>query len=359
MFKILKAIDICYKVFDGTHDSPKYVESGYPLVTSKYISNNKIDIINPSKISKNDFDKINLRSKVEIDDILISMIGTVGLVARIKDEPTFAIKNIGVLRPKNKLDSKYFFYFLQSNYAQELIMTQLNGSTQQYLSLDKLRNLNILYPKNEKYKQHIVNTIGSIDNLIENLNKIKDKLHEFVSVRLKNEPSSIKLLGDYINIYDNIRKPLSSMERTGEKIYPYYGATGILDYVSNYIFDDEYVLLAEDGSVMNNEEKPIIQYINGKTWVGNHAHVLKATNGLSLYSLYFILKDTNVKNAVTGAVQMKINQANLKKISIKLPFDIEGINKFTESVMNEMIIINNKLIDLNNLKQQYLKKFFG
>lgn len=180
-----------------------------------------------------------------------------------------------------------------------------------------------------------------------------------MSVKLKNESSSIKFLGDYIDIYDNIRKPLSSMERTGEKIYPYYGATGILDYVSNYIFDDEYVLLAEDGSVINNEEKPIIQYINGKTWVGNHAHVLKAINGLSLYSLYFILKDTNIKNAVTGAVQMKINQTNLKKINIKLPFNIEEINKFTESVMNEIIIINNKLIDLNKLKQQYLKKFFG
>lgn len=160
MFKILKAIDLCNKVFDGTHDSPKYIESGYPLVTSKYISNNKIDIISPSKISTYDYEKINSRSKVEINDILISMIGTVGLVARVKDEPNFAIKNIGVLRPKSELDSKYLLYFLESDYAQELIMSQLNGSTQQYLSLDKLRNLNLLYPKNDEYKQHIVNTIS-------------------------------------------------------------------------------------------------------------------------------------------------------------------------------------------------------
>lgn len=163
MFNILKATEICYKVFDGTHDSPKYIENGYPLVTSKYISNNKIDTINPSKISKNDYNKINTRSKVMTNDILISMIGTVGLVARIKDDPCFAIKNIGVLRPKSELDSKYIFYFLQSNYAQELIATQLNGSTQQYLSLDKLRNLNILYPKNDDYKQHIVD-IGGMSN---------------------------------------------------------------------------------------------------------------------------------------------------------------------------------------------------
>ena len=157
MFNILKASEICYKVFDGTHDSPKYILNGYPLVTSKYISYNKIYIISPSQISRYDYDKINIRSKVEINDILISMIGTVGLVARIKDEPVFAIKNIGVLRPKSELDSKYILYFLQSKYAQETIKSHLSGSTQQYLSLDKLRNLNILYPKNDELKQHIVN----------------------------------------------------------------------------------------------------------------------------------------------------------------------------------------------------------
>ena len=156
-----------------------------------------------------------------------------------------------------------------------------------------------------------------------------------------------------------MRKPLSSMERIGEKTYPYYGATGILDYVSNYIFDDEYVLLAEDGSVMTNEETPIVQFIKGKTWVGNHAHVLKSKNGLSLYSLYFILKDTNVKNAVTGAVQMKINQANLKKIIIKIPEKLNDFNILSNSVMKEIISIDSKINKLTHLKQQYLKKFFG
>ena len=182
MFKILKSIDICAKVFDGTHDSPKYIPNGVPLVTSKYISNNNIDIINPSKISITDYEKINLRSKVLKNDILISMIGTVGLVARIKDEPYFAIKNIGVLRPRSEIDSKYLFYYLQSTYAQSLIKSQLDGSTQQYLSLDKLRNLNILYPKQEEYKQHIVNIIGSIDDLIES-NYI---LIEKIKIYLKN-----------------------------------------------------------------------------------------------------------------------------------------------------------------------------
>lgn len=195
--------------------------------------------------------------------------------------------------------------------------------------------------------------------MIENLNKIKDNLHKLVSIKLSNEKTFTKSLDEYIQIYDNIRKPLSSLERNGEKIYPYYGATGILDYVNSYIFDDEYVLLAEDGSVMTSEEKPIIQYIRGKTWVGNHAHVLKSKNGLGLYSLYFILKDTNIKNAVTGAVQMKINQANLKKIIIEVPNNLNEFNNFSETIMKKIITIEYKIDQLNHLKQQYLKKFFG
>ena len=180
-----------------------------------------------------------------------------------------------------------------------------------------------------------------------------------MSAKLFLEECNLVTLDDYIDIYDNIRKPLSSMERIGEKTYPYYGATGVLDFVSNYIFDDEYVLLAEDGSVMTNEETPIVQYINGKTWVGNHAHVLKSKNGLGLYGLYFILKVTNVKNAVTGAVQMKINQANLKKLLIKLPMNLDDFNILSDSVMKKINNIDSKIKKLINLKQQYLKKFFG
>ena len=195
--------------------------------------------------------------------------------------------------------------------------------------------------------------------MIEKLNNIKNSLHKFINAKLRAEKCNLVSLDDYVEIYDNMRKPLSSMERNGEKTYPYYGATGILDYVSNYIFDDEYVLLAEDGSVMTNEETPIVQFIKGKTWVGNHAHVLKSKNGLGLYSLYFILKDTNVKNAVTGAVQMKINQANLKKIIIKIPEKLNDFNVLSNSVMKEIINIDSKINKLANLKQQYLKKFFG
>ena len=206
---------------------------------------------------------------------------------------------------------------------------------------------------------HIINIIGSIDDLIENLNQTKDKLHSFVSFKLRKEDKYFVELGDYIEVYDNFRKPLSSISRNTDKIYPYYGATGILDYIDDYIFDGEYVLMAEDGSVITDNGNPIIQFIDGKSWVGNHAHVLRTKNHLSLYSLYFILKDTNVKNAITGAVQMKINQANMKKIIIAIPKNITYFNTISNDIMMKIKIIDKKVKMLYQIKQKYLNKFFG
>lgn len=149
----------CILVFDGTHDSPKYVESGYPLITSKNLDVN-INIEKAPLISKNDFDKINKRSKVQKNDILISLIGTVGMISYIKNEPNFAIKNVGVLRAHTLFDAKYLYYYLQSNKAQSDIKSSLVGSTQPFLSLNSLRNFIVYVPKSEEYKEYIVNTIS-------------------------------------------------------------------------------------------------------------------------------------------------------------------------------------------------------
>lgn len=127
-------------------------------------------------------------------------------------------------------------------------------------------------------------------------------------------------LGDIVNIFDTLRKPLSSKER--EKIsgiYPYYGATTIMGYVNDYIFDGQYLLIAEDGSVMNEDYTPVLQMVDGKFWVNNHAHILSAKEGFSLEYIYYCLKCKNIKPYISGSIQLKLNQEKLKKIELKLP----------------------------------------
>lgn len=127
-------------------------------------------------------------------------------------------------------------------------------------------------------------------------------------------------LGDIIELYDFKRVPLSSNQRDKmEKIYPYYGAAALMDHVDDYLFDGIYLLLGEDGTVMNNLGFPTLQYVWGKFWVNNHAHVLQGKNGFTVESLYTMLKQTSVTSIVTGAVQPKINQSNLKALSVVIP----------------------------------------
>lgn len=87
-----------------------------------------------------------------------------------------------------------------------------------------------------------------------------------------------------------------------------------MDYVDEAIFDDIYLLIGEDGSVLKADGTPFIQYIWGKSWVNNHAHVLQGKNGISTEHLMTFIRTENISAYVTGAVQMKLNQANMNKI---------------------------------------------
>jgi type I restriction enzyme S subunit len=143
-------------VKDGTHDSPKQQNSGYPLVTSKAIKGTSINFSDLKLISQQDFNKINERSLVEHGDILFSMIGTVGLVYYVIDDPIkYAIKNIGLIKTHNSNYSNLIYLSLISYSGMSYIKTHISGSTQQFLSLTNLRNFPI--PKVSKEQLNLLN----------------------------------------------------------------------------------------------------------------------------------------------------------------------------------------------------------
>ena len=125
-------------------------------------------------------------------------------------------------------------------------------------------------------------------------------------------------LGDVCDILDSKRKPVAKGRRIkGE--YPYYGANGIQDYIDGYIFDGTYLLLGEDGSVINKDNSPVLNWATGKIWVNNHAHVLAERNDIALLRyLYYVLQTCDVSSIVRG-MPPKLNQENLRNIEIPLP----------------------------------------
>lgn len=198
----------------------------------------------------------------------------------------------------------------------------------------------------------------------ENGEPYKSSGGEMVDSELGEIPKGwvVKKLNEFAICYDSKRIPLSSMERNIRKgLYPYYGAASLMDYIDDYIFDGEYVLMGEDGSVIDNLGYPILQYVFGKFWVNNHAHVLEGRI-ISTELLLCLLRNTNVTELVTGAVQPKLNQGNMNKISMPLPLNIGLLTNLEASISGIFSLIRNSKIEiteLTNLRDTLLPKLIS
>ena len=165
--RYIPASEYCASVRDGTHDSPKPVPVGRKLVTSRHLTSGRLDLSDAYLISDEEFEAINKRSKVDRWDVLISMIGTVGEPCLIRDDPDFAIKNIGLFKPKNETDGRWLYYYLRSPDAQQRIREQSRGTTQEYIPLAALRDFPVLVTDDPKEQKAIAAMLGALDDKIE------------------------------------------------------------------------------------------------------------------------------------------------------------------------------------------------
>ena len=255
-------------------------------------------------------------------------------------------------------DYRFLYYWLKNNYEN---LRTLSAGVRKNLNADDIKNFP--FPENSLPEQEkIADILSVVDDKIELNSKICSELEAMAKTlydywfvqfdfpdesgkpyrtaggemvwneQLKQEiPKGWEVtnIGKITANFDSRRIPLSQNERNSMKgDIPYYGATGVMDYVDQFIFDGQYVLIAEDGSVMDDDGHPIVQMIWGKTWVNNHAHVLEGCNGYSNELLYFVLKDIPVIKIMTGSIQKKINQDNLNNYKIpQIPHEIA--NQFT------------------------------
>lgn len=176
--------EYCESVRDGTHDTPKPTPEGFHLVTSKAIKNNKIDFDSCYFISEEDYIKINKRSKVDKWDVLMTMIGTVGRLLLVKDNPNYAIKNIALFKVNDEYKAKWLYYYLSTKNVQDYFEMIASGTSQHFIGLGHLRKLKI----NDYHagSKQIVDILSVYDNLIENNNK-RIKLLEQMAENLYKE----------------------------------------------------------------------------------------------------------------------------------------------------------------------------
>ena len=168
---------------------------------------------------------------------------------------------------------------------------------------------------------------------------------------IQNCPVEWKELGEVVDVLDSLRRPITKSQRIPGDI-PYYGANGIQDYVKDWIFDGTFILMGEDGSVIKNDNSPILHWVVGKIWVNNHAHILGEVAGCALLKyVYYVLSQTDVSDIVRGTPP-KLNQKNLKSIKIPIP-PLEIQEKIVQILDKITDYVTELTSELTSRKKQY------
>ncbi|MDW3898241.1 restriction endonuclease subunit S [Staphylococcus saprophyticus] len=380
--------------YDSLHKTPKnYNIYGYPMVRVKDISTGFLDLSSCFNVSEDDYLEFSKKYKPQSGDIIITRVGTYGNIALVTNDKRFCLgQNTVILNVDKKIiDNKYLFYYLTSSMGQQQIESKVTGSTQKTISLKSLKEINIIRHNFYKEKQ-IGDLLYKIDNKINNNKQIIANLEElsqtlfkrwFVDFEFPDENGnpyksnggemvdselgeipkewSIKTLNDISESYNTKRKPLSKLEREKvTSIYPYYGATKIIDYVDDYLFDGKFILVGEDGTVQTEEGHPFVQYVWGKFWVSNHAHILKGNN-LSDETLMLILNNIDIEPYITGAVQPKISKKNLNgiKVIIGTKLIYEKFDQYSDIYYKKIREISEEIKNLIELRDTLLPKLMS
>lgn len=273
---------------------------------------------------------------------------------------------------KEELDPEYLMLWFSRPEFDRYARYKSHGSVREIFDWNELCMVELPVPDIEKQRK-IVKAYKTITDRIDLKQKINDNLLATTQAIYKSwfvdfEPFDNVCPSDWGNgcvddiaeFYDSMRKPLSSLERADmERIYPYYGAVSIVDYVDDFIFDGEYLLLSEDGIyVVDENGHPLLQHITGKFWANNHAHILKGKSGFNEDSLYLFLANTNMAPIITGAAQPKINQANLKSFSITIPTSevIENFNALIQPFFDQRLSNEAEVKKLESLKDLLLSR---
>ena len=241
-------------------------------------------------------------------------------------------------RAKKKINPAFFeWYFRSSAWHRYVYMSGDSGARHDRVSIkdDTFFAMPINLPS--AYEQeHIASFLERIDRrieiqraLVENLKKYKRGVvsailsHQIIFSDADGKPYpewTSCTLQDAVDFLDGQRKPLESADRARRQgAYPYYGASGIIDYIDDYIFDEPLLLLGEDGANIINRSSPLCFIATGKYWVNNHAHVMRPKNGQNIIFLCELLESLDYTRYNTGTAQPKLNQEKCRGIELVLP----------------------------------------
>ncbi|WP_426961567.1 restriction endonuclease subunit S [Glaesserella parasuis] len=373
--------------YTKNNESPN--NEGYKILRANNItlSNNTLNL-DDIKIVKFDT-KVKENQKLYKNDILISAASGsrehVGKVAFITADLDYYFGGfMGVIRCVNDVNPRYVFHILTSDLFQNYLNEVLNSSTINNLNSKVMEAFFVPIPPLD-VQQEIVRILDAFTSLTAELTAeltsrqkqyqyFRDKLLNFDDISDRggyetnpitkalwhNKKVVFKALGNISENLDFMRKPITSGLREKGNI-PYYGASGIVDYVKDYIFEGDYLLVSEDGANLLARNTPIAFSISGKNWVNNHAHVLKFNTYTERRFVEFYLNNIDLTPYISGAAQPKLNKNNLSNIKIPAPpFEeqqriVAILDKF-ETLTNSIVDGLPKEIELRRKQYEYYRE---
>lgn len=305
-----------------------FVPEGFPIIDGANLKGLKITD-NLTKFVTEEKARSLSRSIARRGEMVVTISGTLGQIAYIPENSAFpeylcSQRQFRVAFDTDKVYVPFLVYYFHTRNGRSKILAFANQTGVPALSqpTKNFKRIVIDLPDIVTQKR-IAKCAELMTSKIELNSRINDYLLELATSLFEGAlvESSIEVaFGDIVEFEDSKRVPLNSRDREQRKgPYPYYGATSIMDYVDDYLFDGIRVLLGEDGTVIREDGRPVLQYVWGKYWVNNHAHILKASSVYPLEMIYVALSRTAINHIVTGAVQMKISQKNLKGLELEMP----------------------------------------
>lgn len=372
-----------YFIVDPSKNTNKYDDYINYIDTSSVVSGELMTV----QYLTEDFPS-RANKRIEKDDILYSSVRPIlKHFYHYENVIDHAIASTGfcVIRNKNKdnYSTKFLYYYLSTNQIVSFLDNIAQNSQATFPSFSKKDLENVDLPDISLPTQHrIAAILSSYDALIQNykrqiaaLQSAASELYKewFVRFRFpgyKNakfdnglpEGWKVETVKNTFEIFDTQRIPVSSLDRANmDKKYPYYGAAELMDYIDNYLFDGIYLLMGEDGSVITPKGKPVLQYVWGKFWVNNHAHVLQGKGLFSTEFLHLMFSEMDVTGIVTGVAQPKISQGRLfgKKTILPEKRIIEKFDTIIQPMYSKIRKLNNAITNLTTQRDLLLPRLMS
>jgi type I restriction enzyme M protein len=284
----------------------------------------------------------------EDNDVLLAKVtpcfenGKAGIARLLLNGVGFGSSEFYVLRSNGQVLPEWIYFCVMHPFFRDAAVAQMTGTGGlQRVPRDYVENFQIPLPPLEMQKE-IVAEIESYQKVINGAQAVLDNYRPYIYINPDWPQRSLVSLA--INL-DSRRIPITKGDRK-EGPYPYYGASGVVDYVADYIFDEEILLISEDGANLLARSTPIAFAVSGKCWVNNHAHVLKFPHPATQKFVEVYLNSISIEQFVTGAAQPKVNQQALNSIPIPLPDDISTQQAIAAEIEAEQALVaaNHELI---------------